>query len=98
MERKHLIEILQDPKIAVQLRRCKDPKEAYELLKDKTNLSFDAFKKEMTDLKDAYSDKEAALLQEEDVKAALNCCDNDSTVTTVTTVTTITASASAADF
>lgn len=98
MERKHLIEILQDQNIAAQLRQCKDPKEAYELLRENMDLSFEEFKQEMIGLKDSYSDQEAALLRAEDVNAALDCCDHDSTVTTATTVTTITASASAADY
>ncbi|MCI1741455.1 MAG: hypothetical protein LKI18_03575 [Prevotella sp.] len=98
MDKNYLIKLLQDQEISAKLRKSKSPQQAYEVLKGKVDMSFDDFKKVMTDIKDSYSDQEDSLLKREDVQSVLNCCDHDSTVTTATTVTTVTASASAADY
>lgn len=96
MDKNHLIEILRNGNVSAQLRKCKNPKEVYELLKDKVDMSFDEFTKVMTEIKDEYSDEENSLLQKSDVQNVLKSC--NASETTATTVTTITASASAADY
>ena len=96
MERDRLIEILKNKEMAARLRKCKNPQEAYELLKGSVELSFDEFMEVMTSIKDEFSNEEASLLQESDMQSVLKGCKHSET--TATTVTTITASASAADF
>ena len=63
-----LITLLQDEKIAAQLQQAQSPQAAYDIIKDKTDLSFDEFAADMRKMTEAAQQQGDDCLKDSDLE------------------------------